>query len=228
MWPGAPNHWGALPEPPPSLSQGIRRLSLSPRAHSGPAAAELRAQRAHLGRWGRQAGAPQREPPSPALCSPPPAPARPWKLLIKQHCVAVSGWLPPAGFSHSHPTEAAWAASPPTALLTQCWEWGGSRPAREGRAPAVPQVRTPPPSSPKRTRSLFLVLSFSLGTPSSAASSASTAPFSLLLVFSRSLAPGRCVCVCVLGTLIIPPLFQSLIIVSLTYLRKSASVRISV
>ena len=198
MWPGAPNHWGALPEPPPSLSQGIRRLSLSPRAHSGPAAAELRAQRAHLGRWGRQAGAPQREPPSPALCSPPPAPAQPWKLLIKQHCVAVSGWLPPAGFSHSHPTEAAWAASPPPALLTQCWEWGGSRPAREGRA------------------------------PSSAASSASTAPFSLLLVFSRSLAPGRCVCVCVSGTLIIPPLFQPSITVSLTYLRKSASVRISV
>lgn len=108
--------------------------------------------------------------------------------------------------------EAAWAASPPPPLLNQCWEWGGSRTAREGQAPAVPQVRTAPHQA-LSARALSGAFFFPRD-PSSAASSASTAPFSLLPVFSRSLAPGRCVCLC-LGILIIPPLFQPLIIVKL-------------
>ena len=165
VWPGAPNHWGALPEPPSSLSQGIRRLSLSPRlprAHSGLAAAELGGHTLAGGALGR--GPTERASlPRPLLPSASPSPAL--ETPDKAALCGSFGLASPSGFQPLPPYGKR-PGPPPLPRPSSINAGNGEEVGQRERAGLPPSPRWGlPPSSPKRTCSLFLVLSFSLGTP---------------------------------------------------------------
>ena len=142
VWPGLLTTGGhSLSRP--FAEPGIRRLSLPPVC---PAPTQGWLQRSSEGTpW--QVGALGRGPtaraslPRPLLPSASPSPAleTPDKAAL---CGSFGLASPPRVSATPTLREAAWAASPPPPLLTQCWEWGGSRTARG------PGSRRPPGEDP--------------------------------------------------------------------------------